>query len=98
MKFTQHVVVWTDDPGGLRELFEDYDHESAKVAGLTGGRLLAFRDEPGRYVIQADFDSWESAQANNDRSATRDWAAKLAALITEEPTYENFDVVASYDL
>ena len=97
MKFTQHVVIWTDQPDALTELFNAWNNDDAAAApGYLGGRLLAFREKPGRYVIQADFDSWESAQSNSDRPETQAWAAKMSEIITEEPKYENLDVLGTF--
>lgn len=96
MKFTQHIVVWTDDPDALRSLLDEWNAEDAVAApGYLGGALLAFRDKPGRYVIVAEFDSWENAQANSDRPETKAWATKLSEVITKEPKYENLDVLAT---
>lgn len=98
MKFTQHVVVWTDDPDALRKLFDDWNAtDAADAPGYLGGRLLAFRDKPGRYVLHAEFDSWENAQKNSDRPETQAWAAKLGEIVTSEPKYENLDVLATHD-
>lgn len=77
-------------------LFEAWQDSGSGVPGHLGGRLLRFRDKPGRYVIQADFDSWESAQANNDRTDTREWGARLAALLSGEPKYEDLDVLTGF--
>ena len=97
MKFTQHVVFWSDDLEAVRALMDDWTNNDAATApGYQGGRLLAFRDKPGRYVIQADFESWDLAQQNSDRPETGAWAAKLHELITEEPKYENLDVLAEF--
>jgi quinol monooxygenase YgiN len=63
------------------------------ASGYVGGRVLRFRDKPGRYVIQADFESWDAAQANNDRPETRAWAARLAEIVNGEIKYENLDVL-----
>ncbi len=97
MKFIQHIVVWTDDPDGLRSLLDDWNEDGAADApGYLGGSLLAFRDKPGRYVIVAEFDSWENAQVNSDRPDTKAWAAKLREVISKEPKYENLDVLATH--
>lgn len=99
MKFTQHIVVWSDDADALRALLDDWHaSEASEAPGYLGGRLLSFRDKPGRYVIHAEFDSWESASANNDRPETQAWAARLREVITQEPKYEDLDVLATYDL
>lgn len=94
MKFSQHIVVYASDEQALRELVED---ESAVPDGYIGGRLLKFRDKPGRYVIQADFDSWESAERSNDLPETQAWAERLLALIDGDPKYENLDVLLELD-
>ena len=96
MRFTQHVVVWTDEPEALQALFEEWNADDAASApGYLGGQLLAFRDKPGRYVIHAEFDSWENAQLNSERPETQAWAARLAEILTAESKYENLDVLAS---
>jgi antibiotic biosynthesis monooxygenase (ABM) superfamily enzyme len=97
VKFIQHIVVWADDPDALRSLLDDWNEQGAPDApGYLGGSLLGFRDKPGRYVIVAEFDSWENAQANSDRPDTKAWAARLREVITKEPKYENLDVLATH--
>jgi len=91
MKFSQHIVVYASDEGALLDLVRDDDE--GPPPGLLGVRLLRFRDTPGRYVIQADFDSWDSAEASNDRPDTQAWAARLMELIDGDPKYENLDVL-----
>ncbi len=98
MKFSQHIVVYADDAAALGDLLHDWHASQAGTApGFTGAKLLAFRDKPGRFVIQADFESWELAQKNNDRPETQEWAEKLLDLISGEPKYENLDVLAVFD-
>ena len=97
VEFTQHVVVYSDDPDGLRAILEGWNAaEAGGASGYRGGRLLAFRDKPGRYVIQADFASWDDAQKNNERPETQEWAAQLMELVNGEPKYENLDVLATF--
>ena len=92
MKFSQHIVVSVTDEAALLNLIDEGTDEEAPP-GLIGMRVLKFRDKPGRYVIQADFDSWESAEQSNDRSDTQAWAERLGALIEGDPKYENLDVI-----
>lgn len=97
MQFTQHIVVDADDPQALIALLQSWQDSDATAApGYIGGRLLAFRDKPGRYVLQADFESWEDAEKNNDRPETQAWAERFRALINGEPKYENLDVLAAF--
>lgn len=92
MRFTQHIVFYADDDEAVLGLLEGGDRDEGSK--LVGGRVMKFRDKPGRYVIQADFESWEAAQANNDRAETQAWAARLAAVARSEIKWENLDVIA----
>ena len=92
MRFSQHIVVNVADEAALLDLIDE-GPEGVSPPGLIGMRVLKFRDKPGRYVIQADFDSWESAEKSNDRPDTQAWAERLAALIEGDPKYENLDVI-----
>jgi quinol monooxygenase YgiN len=97
VRFSQHIVVNASNEEALTDLMEAWQEEDAADApGFLGGRLLKFRDKPGRYVIQADFESLEAAERNNDRPETQGWAARLAAIIEGEPKYENLDVLAEF--
>lgn len=91
MKFSQHIVVNAVDEDALLNLVRE-DSENLPP-GLIGLRLLRFRDKPGRYAIQADFDSRENAEKSNDRPETQAWAKRLQEMIDGEPKYEDLDVV-----
>jgi quinol monooxygenase YgiN len=90
VKFTQHIIVYASDEAALRDLLQE-DTESPP--GLLGLRLHGFRDNPGRYMIQADFDSWDSAEMSNERPETQAWAARLLELVDGAPKFENLDVL-----
>lgn len=92
MRFTQHIVFYANSDEDVLELVSGEDEGSE----LIGGRVLKFRDKPGRYVIQADFDSWEAAQANNERPETAQWAAQLEEVATSEIKWENLDVLEEF--
>ncbi len=97
MRFTQHIVIHAVDAEALIDLVREWQAgDTAKEPGNLGGRLLAFRDQPDRYVLQAEFASYEDAEMNNDRPETQAWAARLQSLITGEPKYENLDVLADF--
>ncbi len=97
MQFTQHIVVYAADEGALEKLLDDWRLAGASEGtGFLGGRLLRFRDKPGRYVLQADFDSAASAESNQERPETQEWSQKLIDLIDGEPKYENLDVLRDF--
>ena len=93
MRFTQHIVFYAASEEAVLDLVGSGMDESGGT-GPIGGRVLRFRDKPGRYVIQVDFASWEEAAANNDRSETQAWAARLGEIAESEIKYENLDVIA----
>ena len=82
MRFTQHIVFYADADDDVRGLIPDASNVTA--SGLIGGRILSFRDKPGRYVIQADFESAEAAETSNDRPETQEWAERLRAIAQSE--------------
>jgi hypothetical protein len=44
-------------------------------------------------MIQADFDSWDSAERSNERPDTQAWAARLLEVIDGAPKFEDLDVL-----
>jgi quinol monooxygenase YgiN len=96
MQFTQHVVFYAPDEDAVMALVEEWSGEGANTPGFLGARLLRFRDKPGRYVLQADFDSWEAAEANNDQAETQAQSDRLMALVDGEVKYENLDVLRAF--
>ena len=100
MKFTQGIRVRCDDPNHLLRLLVEWDEAQAStdVMGYIGTRLLADRDEPGRYLIVADFAEVdgdltpaEEAERNNQREETERWAEKLRSLVDGEPDWSHYD-------
>ena len=100
MRFTQGISVRCSDPDGLTELLVEWDRgqSTTDVMGYIGTRLLADRDDPGRYMILAEFAEVDGdltpaqeAERNNQRIETERWAAKLRALVDGEPDWIHFD-------
>jgi hypothetical protein len=100
LNFSQTISVQLDDPAPLIELLEqwDLDQASADVMGYMGARLLADRDNPGHYLLIADFGvvdpdvpAADEARRNNERPETQAWAARLRELVTCEPEYREYD-------
>ena len=98
--FSQAIAVRCTDPAPIIALLErwDLDQASADIMGYMGTRLLADRDEPGRYLIIADFgvvdpdvSAVDEAARNNDRPETQAWAARLRELVDGEPEYHHYD-------
>lgn len=102
MKFTQMFEVRCDNPEALVALSAQWDENQAAsdIMGYLGTRVLADRDNPGRYIMVADFGvvdpdvpAAEEALRNNDRPETREWAQKLLDVIDGEPIWRHFDEI-----
>jgi len=98
--FSQTIAVRCDDPAPIIELLEqwDLDQASTDIMGYMGVRLLADREDPGRYLIIADFgvvdpdvSAADEANRNNQRPETQAWAARLRELVMGEPEYHHYD-------
>ena len=96
MRFVQTIRVRADDPSVLQELNADWHVSEFGVApGYLGSRILADRDRPGEFLIEVDFESADEAARNNGREATEQWGSKLAAAITGEADFTNYDEIFS---
>jgi len=102
VNFTQTIKVQTKDPGALIELMTAWDHDQAQfdIMGYMGTHLLCDRENPGHYLIVAEFgvidpdvSAAEEALKNNDRPETKAWAARLLELIDGEPEYHHYDEI-----
>jgi hypothetical protein len=100
MRFAQEIRVRCSDPDALVELLMEWDRGQAStdVMGYIGTRLLQDRDEPGQFIILADFaevdgdlTAADEAEQNNQRDETERWAAKLRQLVEGEPQWIHFD-------
>lgn len=100
LNFSQTITVRCDDPAPIIAGLEEWDlmQASSDVMGYMGSRLLADRENPGRYVIIADFGvvdpdvpAADEAARNNDRPETQEWAARLRAQVDGEPEFHHFD-------
>jgi hypothetical protein len=101
--FTQTMTVRCDDPDALVAMAEAWDHQqaAADIMGYMGSRVLADRDDPGRYMFIADFgvvdpdvSAVEEAARNNERPETQEGAARLRELVGEIE-YHHYDELYS---
>ena len=98
--FTQTISVRCDDPAPIIELLEqwDLDQASADIMGYMGVRVLADRENPGHYLIIADFgvvdpdvSAADEANRNNERPETQATAARMREFVNGEPEYHHYD-------
>jgi hypothetical protein len=105
--FSQVISVRTGDSEALVQLLADWDElqSTVDVMGYTGTHVLADRDDPGHYLVVAEFSSvdpdvpaFEEALRNNERPETQEWARRLLELVDGEPVYSHFDELYRTDL
>ena len=98
--FTQTVTFRCDDPDALIALARDWDALQAaqEPTGFMEVRILADRDDPGRYVMVNDFgvvdpdvSAAQEALINNERQQTQAFAERARALSTTEPEWHHYD-------
>ena len=106
LNFSHMIFVRSDDPEALGDLLVQWDVQqaSADIMGYMGARLLADRENPGQYIIVADFgiidpevSAADEATRNDDRPETKAWAARLRAAIEGEPRHHNYDEIYRTD-
>jgi hypothetical protein len=100
VNFTQIISVRSDHPDAIVQLLADWDRNQAEadVMGYMGTHVLADREDPGRYLIIAEFaavdpdvPAAEEAARNNERPETQAWAKKLLEVIEGKPVYRHYD-------
>ena len=105
--FSQTIAVRCDDPAPIIEMLSqwDLDQATSDIMGYMGTRVLADRDEPGHYVIVADFgvidpdvSAADEAARNNERPETQAFAARLRELVDGEPEYHHYDELYRTDM
>jgi hypothetical protein len=100
------ITVHIDDPAPLLELVAEWDAQQASsdIMGYMGQRVLADREQIGRYVAIVDFgvvdpdvSAADEAARNNARPETRAFAARIRELLDGEPEYHHFDEIYRTD-
>lgn len=99
MRYTQGIRVKCADADALVKLLKEWDDNQAncEVMGFIGSRVFADADNPGEFLIMADFatvdgelTAEQEADRNNQREETEAWANKLRALVDGEPEWPHY--------
>jgi hypothetical protein len=102
--FTQMVTFRSDHPDALVALAQEWDVYQADqdIEGYIGVRLLADRDDPGRYMMVADFGvidpditAAQEAFVHNELAQTEAFAARFRAFTTGEEEWHHYDEMYS---
>jgi hypothetical protein len=103
--FTQTVTFRSEHPTELVALAREWDEYQADqdIEGYIGVRLLADRDDPGRYMMVADFGvidpdvaAAQEAFMHNELDQTEAFAARFRAFTTGgEEEWHHYDEMYS---
>jgi quinol monooxygenase YgiN len=94
MAFVQTISFSTSRTDELMAMLHGMEDQegSDSPEGFIRFRLLRDRDNEGRYVGLAEFESYELAMKNSQSEDTGKFAAQMAELCDEGPTFGNLDV------
>ena len=100
MNFSQTISIRSDHPEAIVQLLAEWDllQADSDVMGYIGTHILSDREDPGHYMIIAEFaavdidvPAADEAARNNERPETQEWARRLRELIDGEPMYGHWD-------
>jgi hypothetical protein len=104
LNFSQTISFECDDAAfeTILGMMSEWDELQADndIMGYMGTHLLVDRDNPGHYVIVAEFgvvdpdvSAFDEAMRNNERPETQEFAERLRAIVKGEPVFNNYDEV-----
>ena len=92
MAFVQIIEYETDRAAEIEAKMQEGMDPQQNPPGFTRMAYTQDRDNPNRYFLIVEFDSYEAAMANSNAPETDAMAKELAALTTSGPKYYNLDV------
>ncbi len=96
MAFIQLVEFTTTNTDQIRQLGEQFRRDTEGKRTNLRSMICADRDIPNRYVVVAEFPSYEEAMVNSELPETQAFAAAMSELIEGPPSYRNLDVVETW--
>jgi hypothetical protein len=103
-RFLQTVTFRSDQPDALVALAQEWDEYQAgqDIDGYVGVRLLADRDDPGRYLMIADFGvidpdvtAAQEALLHNEQAQTDAFANRFRVFTSGDEEWHHYDEVYS---
>ena len=100
INFSQTITFRSDQPETLIALAQEWDsvQASQEIMGYMGTRILADREEPGRFLMISDFgvvdpdvSAAQEAFMNNERPETQVMADRFRAVSNGEPEWGHYD-------
>ena len=92
MRFIQIIELTTSRIDELNSALDDWLAQTQGKRAATRGALTRDRDKANTYLQIVEFPSNEETKANSDLAETGEFAARLAKLCDQPPTFRNLDV------
>lgn len=89
IQFVEFEATDIDAVAAELERFRD-EHPGALTASTS--TIVEDRDRPGTYISIVEFPSYEKAMEQQSNSATSDFSAGLANVMSGPPRFRNLDV------
>ncbi len=94
MTFIQTISFSSDRMEEMQELMDRFRQAQTQPSpGLVRVSVAKDRDDEGRYMVIAEFDSYEVAMENSARPETDAFAKEMATLTSGQPTFGNYDLI-----
>ena len=93
MGFVQIIEITSSRFDEVEALHEQWLADTEGTRTAVSERMCRDRDDPEKFVIIVEFDSYEAAMANNDLPQTNRIAEGIAALSDGPPTFRNLDLI-----
>jgi hypothetical protein len=92
MPFIQIIEYTTSRIDELNALLDQVLEQTQGKRTVTRGVQTRDRDRPNTYIHIVEFPSYEEAMVNSELPETSEFAARVAELCDEPPTFRNLDV------
>ena len=93
MSFIQIIEMRTEAIDELRSMEEQWETATEGKRTLRRSIIARDRNDAGRYLVLAFFDSYESAMVNSELPETSAFAEKQIRLLDGPPTFLDLDVI-----
>lgn len=94
MVFIQTISFSTSRYDEMQKMMDEFDEQQgAQSPGFRGLKILKDRDNEGRFLVVAEFESYEQAMENSARPETDAFAKKMAEMSDAAPSFGNYDLV-----
>jgi quinol monooxygenase YgiN len=96
MAFIQLIEFSTSKPDEVQQVGEQWRSQTQGKRTTMRSLACLDRDTPGRYMLIAEFASYEAAMENSNLPETEAFAEQLTALLDGPPVYRNLEVMVEY--